>query len=177
MEEAKKIVFHTSEKTNREIIHGYMETKDAITNGKSLETTQMCFLSTKLFYLGYEIHICEENGDRYQIALGKNSRTNRMILKSHKLFDLWASGEFQKPLFTEAEEAERTWAEIRCTHVDEGENKIHVDAWETGRDDEAGAVIAKIGFDGEVEYFDERAKTDPYAKEEINNAVKTIKQV
>lgn len=63
---------------------------------------------------------------------------------------------------------DRIWAEIRNTHFDENERKFYIDAWLTDDDCEEGAVIAKIGLDGDVEYIDKRAETDVYAQEAIN---------
>lgn len=62
---------------------------------------------------------------------------------------------------------ENIWSEIRSDFEDEG--YIHIDAWKTGNDNEDGKVIAKVRIsDNKVTYLDERAKTDKYAQEVIN---------
>lgn len=58
-------------------------------------TTQMCFLRTHLFELGYSIFVHRNNGSVYEIKLGNlNSCTDREIRMETNLFHLWESGEF-----------------------------------------------------------------------------------
>ena len=56
----------------------------------------MCFLSTALLSDGYEVWIQDADDKKpYQIQLGENEATDRMIKKEHNLYSLWASGEFK----------------------------------------------------------------------------------
>lgn len=59
------------------------------------------------------------------------------------------------------------WKEIRDNFEEEGIR--HIDAWTSeDENDEDGHTIAKINMEnGEVEYLDERAKTDANAQETI----------
>jgi hypothetical protein len=58
------------------------------------------------------------------------------------------------------------WSEIRADYVDE--NIVHVDAWLTDDDNEAGAVIAKVNIDsGIITYLDPRAEHDKQVQEII----------
>jgi hypothetical protein len=62
---------------------------------------------------------------------------------------------------------ENIWSEIRNDFQDNG--VIHIDAWLTDDDNEDGRVIAKVNVQTKaVEYLDNRAKTDKYAQEIIN---------
>lgn len=70
-------------------------------------------------------------------------------------------------------QTDRIWAEIHDDFEDEG--FIHIDAWTTADDMEDGKVIAKINvLTKEVIYIDERAKTDGFAQEVINDRLKTL---
>lgn len=71
---------------------------------------------------------------------------------------------------------ESIWSEIRADHIDDFERKTCVDAWVSDDDWEEGKVIAKIDTNGNIEYLDERAKTDSYAQEVIANAIAEIKK-
>ena len=63
---------------------------------------------------------------------------------------------------------ENIWGEIRWDYVGDF---ICIDAWLTDDDMEEGKVIAKIDLvTGEVTYNDDRAKTDVYAQELIQEA-------
>ena len=62
------------------------------------------------------------------------------------------------------------WKEMRCVHFDEEEQKWFIDAYLTDDDWEEGKVIAKVDLKCNVEYIDERAKTDAYAQETIAEA-------
>ena len=66
------------------------------------------------------------------------------------------------------------WGEIKADFYDEEEKKLYVDAWKTEDDCEEGIVIAKIDFDGNIEYLDERARTDSYAQTIIAEALVDI---
>lgn len=60
------------------------------------------------------------------------------------------------------------WSEIRNDFMDEDEGKFYIDAFLTPDDNEEGKVIAKVNVNTlEVEYLDDRAKTDAYALEMI----------
>jgi hypothetical protein len=62
------------------------------------------------------------------------------------------------------------WSEIHNDFEDEG--IIHIDAWTTADDNEGGSVIAKINTQTkEVQYVDERAKTDSFAQEAIKEVL------
>ncbi len=64
------------------------------------------------------------------------------------------------------------WTEIRSDFIDEEANVQYIDAYTSGDDNEGGAVIATINLDTKVvSYKDERAKTDKYAQEVINDAL------
>lgn len=65
------------------------------------------------------------------------------------------------------------WSEIHDDFEDEG--FIYVDAWTTADDDEAGNIIAKINVQTkEVIYLDERARTDEFAQEVIQERLKSL---
>lgn len=62
------------------------------------------------------------------------------------------------------------WGEIRSNFENEG--IINIDAWLTEDENEEGNVIAKVNTKTlEVEYLDDRAKTDNYAQEMINEVL------
>ena len=63
------------------------------------------------------------------------------------------------------------WGEIRNDFEEDG--IIHIDAWVSGYDNEEGKVIAKVNHQTKkVEYLDDRAKTDEYAQEIINETLR-----
>ncbi|WNO29761.1 hypothetical protein [Bacillus phage SDFMU_Pbc] len=75
------------------------------------------------------------------------------------------------------------WAEIRSDYIEQDGSFLilHIDAWETGQDDEEGKVIATIigaVIDEEKEYttiwIDKDAMYDPRVKEEIEQARRTL---
>ena len=66
---------------------------------------------------------------------------------------------------------ENIWAEIKADHTDEETGITYVDAWTSPDDDEDGCVIATIDDKGFTTYIDERAKTDKYAQEIIQEAM------
>ncbi len=64
------------------------------------------------------------------------------------------------------------WTEVRNDFVDDEAGKVHIDGWLTEDGDEDGKVIAKIDIqNGDVEYLDERAKTDKVAQDAITEAM------
>ncbi len=69
---------------------------------------------------------------------------------------------------------ENIWSEIKADHTDEETGITHVDAWTSPDDDENGTVIATIDDYGTVTYIDERAKSDKYAQEIIQEAREEI---
>ena len=59
------------------------------------------------------------------------------------------------------------WSEIRNDFIDD-DGIVHIDAWLTDDDMEDGRVIARVNTNTkEVIYLDNRAKTDKYAQEMI----------
>jgi len=73
------------------------------------------------------------------------------------------------------EPAKSIWSEIRDSFEDEG--ILHIDAWTSDdENDEDGKTIAMINLsNGEVEYLDERARTDINAQEIIQWHIDQIK--
>ena|ERR1035437_819203 len=70
---------------------------------------------------------------------------------------------------------ENIWSEIRSDHEEEG--IVHIDAWTSPDDNEEGTVIAKVNSKtGNVQYIDNRAKTDAYAQEIIKNVLSDRKK-
>ena len=62
------------------------------------------------------------------------------------------------------------WGEIRNDFQEE--DRVHIDAWLTPDDNEDGRVIAVVHVNtGEVEYRDDRARTDEYAQEIIQETL------
>jgi hypothetical protein len=62
------------------------------------------------------------------------------------------------------------WSEIHNDFEEDG--IIFIDAWSTEDDNESGKVIAKINLSTkEVCYLDNRAKTDNFAQEIINEII------
>ena len=69
--------------------------------------------------------------------------------------------------------ANNIWSEIRSNFEDE--SIVHIDAWITPDDNEEGMVIAKVNkVTGNVQYIDDRAKTDTYAQEIIKEVLADI---
>lgn len=69
------------------------------------------------------------------------------------------------------------YREIRNNFVDEEDHKVYIDAWKTKNPNEEGSVIAKIDLATyEVEYLDEKAKSDLYAQEVIKETISNLKQ-
>lgn len=62
------------------------------------------------------------------------------------------------------------WGELRNDFTEN--DLVHIDAWLTSGDDEEGKVIALVNIDtGDVEYKDERARTDVNAQEIIRETL------
>lgn len=93
----KAIHFYEYE-PNISVSHSWRNTKCRLQAAEdTISTTQMGFLSAKLFDLGYRIFVHESDNEFYEITLGgKNERTNREIKRGHNLFKMWQSGEFEK---------------------------------------------------------------------------------
>lgn len=69
------------------------------------------------------------------------------------------------------------WVEIMCDHFDQEEQTWCVNAWKRGYDNpEDSTVIAKISVSGETAYLNEKAKTDTYAQEVINERIRLLKK-
>ena len=69
--------------------------------------------------------------------------------------------------------ANNIWSEIRSNFEDE--SIVHIDAWITPNDNEEGTVIAKVNvLTGNVQYIDDRAKTDAYAQKIIKEVLTDI---
>ena len=70
-------------------------------------------------------------------------------------------------------ETKSNWSEIHDDFEDEG--FIHIDAWTTADEMEDGKTIAKINvLTKEVIYLDERARTDEFAQEVIQERLKSL---
>jgi len=107
-----------------------------------------------------------------------NQSIERFYLDEDKLDKLYES-EFY--MYYDLKTVAKTlyiWKEIRDCYLDEDNNFLHIDAWTTEEEnDEDGHTIAKIDMrTGEVEYIDERAKTDALAQEIISQNVESILQ-
>ena len=64
------------------------------------------------------------------------------------------------------------WGEIRNDNIDEDKGIATIDACVSDDDNEEGKVIATVDINtGEVTYNDDRAKTDSYAQELINEVL------
>lgn len=94
----EKVIHFYEYEPNMPIFHCWKTTRNQLDIGKSIiNTTQMGFLHTGLFDLGYRIFIHKSQDESYEIVLGSpNERTNREIKMGHNLFKMWESGEFEK---------------------------------------------------------------------------------
>lgn len=67
------------------------------------------------------------------------------------------------------------YREIRSNFIDYDKNIMYIDAWRTTSSNEEGKVIAKINLaNSEVEYVDEKAKTDDYAQTVIRRVLNAV---
>lgn len=67
------------------------------------------------------------------------------------------------------------YREIRSNFIDYDKNIMYIDAWRTTSSNEEGKVIAKINLaNSEVEYVDEKAKTDAYAQTVIRRVLNAV---
>lgn len=67
------------------------------------------------------------------------------------------------------------YREIRSNFIDYDKNIMYIDAWRTTNSNEEGKVIAKINLsNSEVEYVDEKAKTDAYAQTVIRRVLNAV---
>lgn len=67
------------------------------------------------------------------------------------------------------------YREIRSNFIDYDKNIMYIDAWRTTSSNEEGKVIAKINLaNSEVEYVDEKAKTDAYAQTVIRRVLNAM---
>ena len=81
--------------TNVDQYYGWVDTVGAIIGGvEKIHTTQMGLLSTKLFEDRYRIFVHSCDGEMYEIKLGQNENTGRVIKMKNNLFNLWRTGEF-----------------------------------------------------------------------------------
>lgn len=94
----KTIHFYEYEPDLPTICHCWKTTRNQLNISKrTINTTQMGFLHTRLFDLGYRIFIHKTQDESYEIVLGsQNERTNREIKMGHNLFKMWKSGKFEK---------------------------------------------------------------------------------
>lgn len=79
----------------------YEETKELIENMQEdfVRTTQMCFLTTKLFDEGFDFVLIFGKDDNTFISIDDTGRiycpnTKRQLTKQNNLFKLWQAGEF-----------------------------------------------------------------------------------
>lgn len=71
-------------------------------------------------------------------------------------------------------EEKRIWSEIRSDYTEDETGITHIDAWVSPDDDEDGRTIATIDDHGNTTYIDERAKSDKFAQEVIQEAIRRI---
>jgi len=77
-------------------IHSYTLVQHAIDSMMyaRINTTQILLCTTDLFTKGYRIFIHPVQGDMFEIKLGENEHTQRMIRMVHNLYRLLVGGEF-----------------------------------------------------------------------------------
>lgn len=94
----KKVIHFYEYESKLLVSHCWKTTENQLKIGKSMiHTTQMGFLHTRLFSLGYRVFIHESENQFYEIVLGSgNERTDREIKAGHNLFKMWQAGEFRK---------------------------------------------------------------------------------
>ena len=68
---------------------------------------------------------------------------------------------------------ENIWSEIHSDY--EENNDIFIDAWSTDDDNESGSTIATINkLTKNIVYIDDRAKTNEFAQEVINDVLLSL---
>ncbi len=65
-----------------------------VCKAEEIHTTQLCEVSTRLFEAGYKIIVHPYIGDVFEIKLGENTHTERLIKEGHNIAKLLYSGEF-----------------------------------------------------------------------------------
>jgi ribosomal protein S11 len=75
----------------------------------------------------------------------------------------------------EKSEKHKIWNDINSDYTND-ENITHIDGYESSDVDAEGFVIALVKSNGDIEYKDDRAKTDKYAQEVINEVVERKKK-
>lgn len=96
MNNERKIIFYPKEpeyvQSDKLFCFDYASTADALCNFENeIHTTQMCFLSTTMFILGYRIFINNQNdGLNYEIPIDNFNRTEYQL---YDLLDLYRIGE------------------------------------------------------------------------------------
>ena len=82
-------------KKNEKVYHGYDDTSCALyRENEEILTTQISLLHAKLFHCGYRIFVREHDENTFEIKLGDNERTNRIIRDCHNLEKMLIAGEF-----------------------------------------------------------------------------------
>lgn len=120
-------------------------------------------------YKGFEV----VNGDLtdYRIADAKGIIIG---LKWKRIADKQAENEIRNSCFVVNVKKNNItmniWSEIRNDFIDN--DIVHIDAWVNSDDNEEGKVIAKVNLNTNIViYIDDRAKTDTYAQEMINEII------
>jgi hypothetical protein len=75
------------------VYHSFYSARMAIWNDDIVHTTQLVLLSTKLFEQGFRVFIHTEHRT-FEIKLGENKMTKRIIKPESNLLKLLLSGEF-----------------------------------------------------------------------------------
>ena len=143
------------------------------------------FLSEKMFDLCFVSMVNKIGGNaiftkeqiiQLIVQLHKNAREEHELQQSSESND-FASGYCQGRVDSYKDVLERLnareeimmsiWSYIKSDF--KYERKTYIDAWLTNSHNEEGKTIAKIDTDYNVEYIDERARTDSYAQEIIED--------
>lgn len=79
----------------KETLHTIKEVEDALDFPLDvIHTTQLCEVTTRLFEAGYQIFVHPYEGDVFEIKLGENTHTERLIREGHNIAKLIYAGEF-----------------------------------------------------------------------------------